>query len=315
MQHLELPVSDLIAPAVLRDAAESAVAFLKSVDWNDNSSETDAYNVIEELRRALATPQAPEAAPPVVASQETAAEHLGTPAEHAAGHWNYSGKPSEQLTDREVIADIIACAKSWEAGVRLLGNIRACDIARVLSTVLASPALDYEALVTLAQRIATYKCRCEANPDSHRPCIACEATNALRAAPRAPAAPQLDERLCICRNPCCPVHGDNPPFRAPAAPQETKDMACTMGCITRAACPIHGPQPEMIEQFCRDLNAAHDELLKLQNVPADKFGEYDWPEWSGPANSIRWAEKLTGKPLSKTSLRAAPPPSTSGAPR
>jgi hypothetical protein len=62
-------------------------------------------------------------------------------------------------------------------------------------------------------------------------------------------------------------------------------------------------EPDMVEQFCRDLNAAHDEILRLQGVLSEDYGKYDWPEWSGPANSIRWAERLTGKRLSKTSLR------------
>jgi len=60
----------------------------------------------------------------------------------------------------------------------------------------------------------------------------------------------------------------------------------------------------MIEQFCRDLNEAHNEILRLQGVPPEQYAAYDWPEWSAPANSIRWAEKTLGKPLSKTSLRA-----------
>lgn len=74
----------------------------------------------------------------------------------------------------------------------------------------------------------------------------------------------------------------------------------------------HGAQPSsplspeecdgMIEQFCRDLNAAHDEIVRLQGGDPAQF---DWPEWSAPANSIRWAEKRLGRPLSKTSLRAA----------
>ena len=59
----------------------------------------------------------------------------------------------------------------------------------------------------------------------------------------------------------------------------------------------------MIEQFCRDLNAAHDELLGQQGVALADRANYDWPEWSGPANSIRWATRHLQKPLSKTALR------------
>lgn len=74
----------------------------------------------------------------------------------------------------------------------------------------------------------------------------------------------------------------------------------------------HAPQgwesiAGMIEQFCRDLNDAHNEILRAQGVAPEDFGKYDWPEWSGPANSIRWAEKLLGKRLAKTALWSTVP--------
>lgn len=56
----------------------------------------------------------------------------------------------------------------------------------------------------------------------------------------------------------------------------------------------------MIEQFCRDLNDAHNEILRLQGVAEADFAKYDWPEWSPQANSIRWAEGQTKKKLAKT---------------
>jgi hypothetical protein len=56
---------------------------------------------------------------------------------------------------------------------------------------------------------------------------------------------------------------------------------------------------DMIEQFCRDLNQAHDEIIKLQDETADP-AEHDWPAWTPQANSIRWAEKVLGKRLAKT---------------
>lgn len=72
---------------------------------------------------------------------------------------------------------------------------------------------------------------------------------------------------------------------------------------------LHGPLSDtvtvpraMIEQFCNDLNQAHDELLKAQGCPEEKWAEQDWPQWTPQANSIRWAEELLGKPLSKRSL-------------
>jgi hypothetical protein len=83
-------------------------------------------------------------------------------------------------------------------------------------------------------------------------------------------------------------------------------------------CPGYAPSPAaasgvplevgMIEQFCRDLNDAHNEILRLQGVQPEDYSKYDWPEWSAPANSIRWAERVLGKPLSKTSLRSSPLP-------
>lgn len=52
-----------------------------------------------------------------------------------------------------------------------------------------------------------------------------------------------------------------------------------------------------IEQLCQDLNEAHNTIMQLQgcNNPQN----YDWEEWSSQANSIRWAEKLLDKKLSK----------------
>jgi len=58
----------------------------------------------------------------------------------------------------------------------------------------------------------------------------------------------------------------------------------------------------MIEQFCLDLNQAHNELLMAQGCAARNVGDYDWPEWTPQANSIRAAEKLLGKRLAKTKL-------------
>lgn len=53
----------------------------------------------------------------------------------------------------------------------------------------------------------------------------------------------------------------------------------------------------LIEQFCKDLNQAHDEICKLQDlIPF----ENDWPAWTPQANSIRQAEKILGKKLAKT---------------
>ena len=58
----------------------------------------------------------------------------------------------------------------------------------------------------------------------------------------------------------------------------------------------------LIEQLCKDLNGAHDEIVHLQGVARSDAGQYDWPEWTPQANSIRWAEKLLGKRLAKTNL-------------
>lgn len=58
-------------------------------------------------------------------------------------------------------------------------------------------------------------------------------------------------------------------------------------------------QQRLIEQLCRDLNQAHDELMKAQGVEPERIPKLDWPEWTPQANSIRWAERLLAKPLSK----------------
>lgn len=63
---------------------------------------------------------------------------------------------------------------------------------------------------------------------------------------------------------------------------------------------------QMIEQFVRDLYAAHEEILRLQGIT--DIASYDWPEWSGPANSIRWAERRLGKRLARTAQWTEYPP-------
>lgn len=56
----------------------------------------------------------------------------------------------------------------------------------------------------------------------------------------------------------------------------------------------------MIQQLCRDLNEAHNEILRQQGIVEADFNKYDWPEWSPQANSIRWAERETRTRLAKT---------------
>lgn len=56
----------------------------------------------------------------------------------------------------------------------------------------------------------------------------------------------------------------------------------------------------LIEQLCRDLNEAHNEILRQQGVAESDFGKFDWPEWTPQANSIRWAERETRTRLAKT---------------
>jgi len=57
---------------------------------------------------------------------------------------------------------------------------------------------------------------------------------------------------------------------------------------------------DLIEQLCKDLNQAHDELMKAQGATAEQASGLDWPEWTPQANSIRAAEILLGKKLAKT---------------
>ena len=52
-----------------------------------------------------------------------------------------------------------------------------------------------------------------------------------------------------------------------------------------------------LEQACRDLQQAHDELMKAQGCESPR--DFDWPRWTPQANTIRWAERLLGKPLGK----------------
>lgn len=67
----------------------------------------------------------------------------------------------------------------------------------------------------------------------------------------------------------------------------------------------------LIEQLCADLNKAHSALMRIQGATFEQADKLDWPDWTPQANSIRWAERLLGKPLSKTSLLAERGPEVS----
>jgi len=54
-----------------------------------------------------------------------------------------------------------------------------------------------------------------------------------------------------------------------------------------------------LEQACRDLQQAHNEILRAQGCAEDKFQDFAWPSWTSQANTIRWAEKLLSKELGK----------------
>lgn len=57
---------------------------------------------------------------------------------------------------------------------------------------------------------------------------------------------------------------------------------------------------ELIEQLCKDLNEAHDELMRAQGVKDPE--NHDWPSWTPQANSTRIAEQRLGKRLSKSNI-------------
>jgi hypothetical protein len=56
-----------------------------------------------------------------------------------AEYWRYAGEASERLTDEQIVQALIACASAWEPQVRLLGNLRAGDIVRVLRRLVEEP--------------------------------------------------------------------------------------------------------------------------------------------------------------------------------
>ncbi len=53
----------------------------------------------------------------------------------------------------------------------------------------------------------------------------------------------------------------------------------------------------LIEQLCKDLNQAHDEICRLQGIDPTT---HDWPEWTPQANSIRCAERMLYRKMAKT---------------
>jgi hypothetical protein len=109
-------------------------------------------------------------------------------------------------------------------------------------------------------------------------------------------------------NDCAPfLKDDETP--AECIERHRKDIDALLTVLAQAKRHIEprGPVSEdarLIEQLCRDLNEAHNEILKLQGVTPEDYGTYDWPEWSGPANSLRWAGRRLGKSVGKTPITA-----------
>lgn len=50
---------------------------------------------------------------------------------------------------------------------------------------------------------------------------------------------------------------------------------------------------DALEQCCKDLNQVHTQWMEHQG--AEDGTNYDFPEWTPQANTLRWAEKLLGK--------------------
>jgi hypothetical protein len=48
----------------------------------------------------------------------------------------------------------------------------------------------------------------------------------------------------------------------------------------------------VMDQAARDLKSAHEQICKLQNLDPAK---HDWPQWSSPANSLRWFDAIREK--------------------
>lgn len=60
---------------------------------------------------------------------------------------------------------------------------------------------------------------------------------------------------------------------------------------------------QVMAQAEADLSAAHKEICELQGLDPKT---HTWPDWSSPANSIRWFEKLRKEvcePASKDTKR------------
>jgi hypothetical protein len=111
------------------------------------------------------------------------------------------------------------------------------------------------------------------------------------------------------------------PPECPDARRELRELESLLLSVTRLRREAEAretPPPtedeSMIEQFCRDLNAAHNEILKLQGCDSARFNDFDWPSWSAQANSLRWASRRLGKRVGKTDItNDVPQSSTRGA--
>jgi hypothetical protein len=102
-----------------------------------------------------------------------------------------AGEPSEKLSDAEIVQAIIGCAKSWVPEARLLGNLRAGDIARVLESLTSQPAPSgwqqrIAAMFPYPTTQAADQCKFCGEENRHKP--DCLWQNAVDALPPAPDA-------------------------------------------------------------------------------------------------------------------------------
>jgi len=84
------------------------------------------------------------------------------------------------------------------------------------------------------------------------------------------------------------------------APDGVEDSTSAVHASDRAVASERERELERaLEQACRDLQQAHNEIVVLNGIPRDYADRHDWPQWTPQANTIRWAERLLGKELGK----------------
>jgi hypothetical protein len=217
-----------------------------------------------------------------------ASEARATNAEQEAQEWNAAAEQQAELlsTHDQDMADLRAEMRDWMQRATNAEQERDNAWASIEREKQAQTSAEWEARAETAERERDYQ-RDQMNDWR---------AMAIRAANH---GERLEHALQDLMDTCAatPMHEGYEAFD-----DAFKAAKASLAASPPAQLPERNVERTLIEQICRDLNDAHNEILRLQGCASESLARYDWPEWSSPANSIRAAERLLGRKLAKTDI-------------